>query len=525
MDIVEVVGDIATSVFRQHAFTEEELWELLAWDVEPEDLHPALCADRQLVSLRAEQEGRDYYALKSDLFGWFCHLNYRLARAGVFQLRSDQLALAINSLRLKGRWDSPPQGAVAFGRVLGLIGHGLKPEQYVFPLARLLAAMPAITRADAKTALTRLASMRVWEIPLQAQVEKQMRAGLAQCHDRDRAIVLRRSGLETGARMTLEEAGSPWGLTRERTRQLEYRFWSRLKAEAGTGRQQRKAFVSAMVCNFFANKGRLAVPASCGTAHLRAFLARCSLVPAAELRELGLLVLAADRHEFASLESRRYSSNQLATQAIADTLASQGPPGLVIRDVHALAQATADYRRKHLKRHRRVYLALQAVGRPAHYSRIAEIHNSMFPERAISEQSVHNCLCGEKLGVVWVGARGIYALKEWGYERPSATLFESVAEIVERTYGDTGRPVPYSVIVAEMGKTRPILNASSLTIATHCNERLRRVQGNHFVPRGDDRDAPDEPSEEELDRLLRGFQEKTASCDLGRKNLAMRSRS
>jgi hypothetical protein len=155
-------------------------------------------------------------------------------------------------------------------------------------------------------------------------------------------------------------------------------------------------------------------------------------------------------------------------------------------------------------------LALQAIGKPAHYSRIAEVHNSIFPEKGSTEQSIHTCLSREQLGVVWVGARGTFALEEWGYERPSATLFESVADIVERKYEETGRPVPFLVIVAEIGKVRPIVNPASLTYATTFNDRLQSVDGNCFVPRSGDEGAAEEPSPQELDRILRAFQEGSA---------------
>ena len=515
MDIGEVIADLARSVFRRRAFTAVQASQLVGRGLQPAIVEPVLSNHRSLVPVATDDLGQKWYALKSDLFRWFCHLNSRLAGAQVFRLSDERLARAMSSLRVEGQWHGISVEAIAWGEALGMVGQGREPKHYAFPLARVLSGMPGLTRKAAASALRQLEEGRVWETETAPILEACVRQSLSLCDRRTRGIVLRRTGLQTGERMTLQEAGSPWRLTRERTRQLEQRFWVRLKALAGEGRQQRRSLVMAMLCDFIAHQGRLVMPLTSATRHLRTFLARCSCVPVGEARELGFVVLGASAREVAALESRRYAANLLTDEAIAESLATKTLPGLNARDVATLAHATGAYRRRHLRRVQRVYLALRAIGRPAHYSRITEVHNTMFPERASSERNIHACLSQGELGVVWVGARGTFALREWGYERPSASLFDSVADIVERKYEETGRPVPYSVIVAEIGKVRPIVNASSLTFACHCNERLRRVEDNHFVPRGDDVGAPDEPSADELDRLLREFQKSSASDELG----------
>jgi len=508
MNIGQSVADLGCFGLRRRAFTADELRELLGSPVDAEALESTLSADPNVMSFGADQQGQNWYALKSDLFGWFCHLNSRLARAVVFQLQDEELGPAMSSLRTEGRWRIPPQGAVAWGESLGLIGRGVRSGHYVFPLARLLSCMSPSTLRAAKAALRQLSDNHVWEMRGQRMTGQYFRDGFFSCDPRTRAVVLRRTGLETGKKMTLEEAGSPWGLTRERTRQLEQSFWSRLKANAGVGRHRRQALVTAMLCDFFAHRGSLAIRIGSGTQHLRAFLARCSMVPAAKLSELGFLVLTASAEDLGPLLSQDYFPSQLTPQAIAKKLESEGLAGLIARDTRALAEAAGHDRHTRLTMSQRVYLALQAIGRPAHYSRIAEAHNSLFRERARAEHNIHACLCREQLGVVWVGARGTYALEEWGYERPTATLFDSVADIVERKYQETGRPVPYSVIVAEIGKLRPIVNLSSLTFATHCNDRLQRLDGSCFLPVGVGESTSDEPTMEELDRILRAFQER-----------------
>jgi hypothetical protein len=97
-------------------------------------------------------------------------------------------------------------------------------------------------------------------------------------------------------------------------------------------------------------------------------------------------------------------------------------------------------------------------------------------------------LSREKYGVVWIGIRSTFALKEWGYEHPSKTLFNTITKIVEKKYKETTRPVSFTVIVAEMGKYRQVVRNSSLTIASYRNPNLRRIGKNSFIPKKPDED-------------------------------------
>ncbi len=162
-----------------------------------------------------------------------------------------------------------------------------------------------------------------------------------------------------------------------------------------------------------------------------------------------------------------------------------------------------------LTRGQKVYLALRSIGRPAHFSEVTEVHNSLFPDRPASENSVHAALCLEELGIVWIGVRGTFALKEWGYRHPSKGLYESVAEIARRKFKETGKPVPFTVIVAEMGKYRRIVRQASLIFAVHLNPNLQQVSKNRFVPKAAGKNN-DEFSKHELDKVLREFEESSA---------------
>jgi len=83
-----------------------------------------------------------------------------------------------------------------------------------------------------------------------------------------------------------------------------------------------------------------------------------------------------------------------------------------------LAESIIRFRLKRLNKEQKVYLALRTIGKPAHSAKITEVYNSLFPEHPSTEYNLHAVLSLEKYGVVWIGIRSTFALKEWGYEHP-----------------------------------------------------------------------------------------------------------
>lgn len=129
----------------------------------------------------------------------------------------------------------------------------------------------------------------------------------------------------------------------------------------------------------------------------------------------------------------------------------------------------------------------------------------MFPEDQDTEHNIHAKLTYNSYGVVWIGSKGTYALEEWGYEHPSLTLFNTVIGIVERKYTETGTPVPYSVVLAELGKYRKVINPSSVVFATYRNPRLTQIEGDYFIPKPIEEFETDAAAGE-LDRILQEFE-------------------
>jgi hypothetical protein len=155
---------------------------------------------------------------------------------------------------------------------------------------------------------------------------------------------------------------------------------------------------------------------------------------------------------------------------------------LVNQDLELCVRTLVARRRRSLTLGEKAYLALKSIGRPAHAGEIAEKLNAMFPDHPLSRRHTHAVLGHEEHGIVWVGARSTFALSEWGYEHPAEGLFDGVASIVRDVYRRVGQPVPFTTVVAEMGKRRRIAKPSSLMFAAHLNRELKRVGDNLFIP-------------------------------------------
>ena len=133
----------------------------------------------------------------------------------------------------------------------------------------------------------------------------------------------------------------------------------------------------------------------------------------------------------------------------------------------------------------------------------------MFPEECPTEHSIHAVLLHEQYGMVWIGSRGMFALEEWGYERPRSTLMDTIASIVEEKYQNTGSPVPFIVIQAEIGKYRRYVNPNGLFMASYLNPRLKNVDDFCFIPQEEANEEKEVP-DDELDRILRNFESKVS---------------
>ncbi len=504
MNVNEIIKALNDFGLLHRSFTPRELLRLSDLVGGCEAMQLVLLDDKRFVALGWDPSYESYFVLKSTLFRWFAYLTSRLARARLTRLNAHQLALSMSSLRLHGRWDVPPAEAIDFGLQVGFIDLSPTSGHYIFPLAKLLAHLSPVKIGIARSVLGSLAEEEARDSAFRKSTEYWVNKILDHFDERITNVIKRRQSLVNGTKSTLDEIGSEMGVTKERVRQIESEFWESRKLLVYPKVQI--PLMKGLLCEIMRKKGSLVIEADSFSIR---FIVKCLDIPCVEVPQTGLVILGTlskDMVPLTKLLDRR--SGPIDSDTIADHLKYESNICLLRSDLETICERIISYRQEHFTKAQRVYLALRSIGRPAHYSEVAAEYNFLFPNNLSNEHNVHCVLTREVHGVVWVGIRGKFALEEWGYQRPLVKLFDAVEEIVERVYTRTGKPVPFGVIVAEIGKYRQLVNPASLTIAAHCNPNLQRVLKNFFIPKEPNEQVEDEISADELDKILQEFQER-----------------
>lgn len=504
MGIEQAIDRLYISAHQYRAFTIDELSALVDIRINPKKLRSLFIGDKRFVHLSEIHIDIDHFIVDSTLFKWLCSLNHSLSQAGIFKLSDHQFASKLSSLRSEDRWNSSPIKVIKWGETMGLVCPYWEKKEYVFPLAHVFFSMKKDTVETAYEVLTEFCNRRIWASKLLSKdIEYYIKKGFSQFEEQIAYIVKNREALLTGNKVTLQKLGKLYGLTRERIRQLEEKFWDSLHRE-----KYKKPFIQAFLIDFFYSKGSLVLEMSSSNTLRRNFLAKCIAIPQWNLNKVGLIVQTFPIENKSYFDPKIKFPEEISSDTIGDRLESVGNFPLSKKDIKLLSEKTSEFTFNKLTLVQRVYLALRSIGRPAHYSEITDSHNSLWPDKSSSAQNIHNMLVKQRSGIVWIGIKGTYALKEWGYERPSMTLFETTAEIVKRKFKELSAPVPFTVIAAEIGKYRKKVVPSSIAIATYCNPDLVKVGKDSFIPKEKSQKDYKELALDELDKKFKEFQEK-----------------
>lgn len=500
MDTGETIAIANTLAEYQRCFTREEL--LTFTYIDEENYHiitKTIEADSRFIWTSEETAEESIFIARKALYHWYVRLNVRLARCRESRLSDRQLALLMSSLRLNGKWASPPTEYVKFGQLFSLVKPALSPNEYVFPFAHIVSSLPSSDIEIARDILDTFNKTPWLELPSQQMVLTLIEDILKTITTRERYVVARREGLFGNTQMTLDQIGGRLKVTRERIRQIELKLWRRLRHPT-----RNRKFLAPLLFDIMRREGSLLIQSE-PMRHVTMFLTKCKDIPISTFPHTNIAILGATKEDMIIPEY--IWKLALDPNEIASHLQTSGRPLLDAKDLRVLAEKIALFVRKKLTMSQKVYLALKSIGRPAHYSEVADAYYDIFPEPS-SEHNIHAVLLREDNGVVWIGTKGTFALEEWGYERPLKTIFDTVTEIVEQRYVKTGKPVPFNVIVAEIGKYRKVIQPSSVVFASHCNPKLERVSGDCFVPKTDAEEEKD-ISKDELDRILGEFERRT----------------
>jgi hypothetical protein len=468
----EIDNALQTFADYSKCFTIEEFMTWLDSEVSRNEASRRLKDDPRFICLVSQSGDEDLFIADRTLFMFWSHLNLRLSQAKQLRLSQRELAIAMSFIRVEGRWNVPPDNAIDFGRRFGFVSHIRTSDRYTFPLAQVLSYLAPSSVTFATEMFKSLADTERRDLALNQPLQELVQQGLAKFDNKVVEIVMAREGLQQTSRKTLEQIGTGLGRTRERVRQIEAKFWKKLARRRNDTMQQ---FINAFLCDIIRRQGSLIVDIKSPDSSLRIFVAKCVGIPKLELPDLGLVILGASAEVLKTITLSEWFPEFVDEATIASHLGAEGKVNLSDSDLTVLAERLARYYQSRLYKIQKVLLALRHIGRPAHYSEIAAIYNSLFPDDECSEHNIHTILGRRQYGVVWIGARGTYGLVDWGCERPSIRLFDAVVKIVGEKYLETGRPVPFTVIAAEIGKYRHTVHPTSLVLAAHCNSRLQHV--------------------------------------------------
>lgn len=120
----------------------------------------------------------------------------------------------------------------------------------------------------------------------------------------------------------------------------------------------------------------------------------------------------------------------------------------------------------------KAYLVVRQQGSPLHFMKITEKINSIkFDHREAYPQTVHNELIKDKRFVL-VG-RGIYALREWGYNPGT------VSDVLQTILKEAGGPMDRATLLKEVMKRR-IVKRNTVLIGLQDKNIFTRVDGQRY---------------------------------------------
>ena len=300
--------------------------------------------------------------------------------------------------------------------------------------------------------------------------------------EREREIISRRFGL-FDRKETLEQIGELLGITRERVRQLEKAVVIKLKAAADGKKLPHVEEMQKIIKEQLSGMGNVArvqdLSAKLSKDNTRVDQARVAFLAVLSPK---LTVIDDNDHFYHTVGlGELHNEKKLKEQVmvIIDAIKKLGEPVAI----ETIAEAVKDADAKHVKalagtsKHLatlngrwglikwpmvnpknirdKIYVILKEHGKHMHFNEIASaIKDSSFKRKDVTTQAIHNELIKDKRFVL-IG-RGIYALKEWGYEKGT------VADIITEVLQKAKEPLHRDEIVKRVLKSRYVKETTIL---------------------------------------------------------------
>ena len=411
---------------------------------------------------------------------WWVNSTLRWARAGVLQLPASKLASEMSLTFDVQQRSVVPHHLLTVGKQFFMVTDGNQTDTFVFPWVAVIRAS-SITKKWFIDCINHIRSPMSTDKPAHClpkiTFDESAEQILATLTEREANVLRGRLGLENGQIVTLEQIGRKYGVSRERIRQIEKKTTVKLRHFS-----YRQKLWSLFAADFVKSGGSLLVPGNEMTPWREYFNDIIGL-KTSHISQLGFHFVGRD-DDFAPYRKALTESDwqESVTRCLIN---------LSHQDSALVREAEKGYRKAQVEKTRAGMIreALRSLGRAAHFEEIAQECHRLFPGKKTSTHSWHAALSGcahpdrEQFGIVWIGVKGTYGLKEHGYSRPDADLFTQVADIVKRIYSQTNKPVSETTVLPELSSLRREFNVASVKIALSINERLEAVPGG-FMPKG-----------------------------------------
>jgi len=301
---------------------------------------------------------------------------------------------------------------------------------------------------------------------------------------RNQKIVRLRYGLEGKRERTLEEIGNRLALTRERVRQVLDFFEKRIKCS----RTYKKYLISAFLWALKNSKRKRIFCIDDKAVYLRVKMVSDLLnLKFNKIDRFSIRYLATNKKKSRDFENYLSQVCDIVDiQDISENLYSNKGFFLGEKDRELLIKILFDRKKKSLKYTYWVERALEEIGRPAHYTEIAEYCCSQFSEVELTPKQVLTVLNRrdkKELPWVWTGKKGYYALKKWGFKKPEEDLYTSVVIIVKEIYQKTKKPIHINRIKRELLNRGRLFAEGSLYFACYKNPRIKQTYTGYFIPK------------------------------------------
>lgn len=311
--------------------------------------------------------------------------------------------------------------------------------------------------------------------------------------EREREIIARRFGLYD-RKETLEQVGEMLGITRERVRQLEKAIMIRLSLAAEENLPKLHTIEKSLVRHLIdlGRVSRITELSKRATkdnterdrAHI-AFIATLAprLAVVDENDRYHHTIGLVEYHDEAQIKKRidevvkaiKDFGQPIAIEDLHNKLSFDHPDH--IRALAASSKSLANLKEKwgliqwptvNPKNIRdKIFVILQENGKPMHFNDIAKaIKESDFRRKDVTTQAIHNELI--KDGRFVLIGRGIYALKDWGYDKGT------VADIITEVLKKEGGPLHRDEIVRRVLKHRQV-KETTILLNLQGKQRFKRV--------------------------------------------------